>query len=194
MRFCLHGFTRTALMMLACSCSSRDSHVLLLPESARIVQAHGVLVGDRIEKLELACPSEGTRAFPAGSELQLVTLSSPSDCSSCLPHLTGLEELSVRGKLPATNFFIVWAPGKDRAAVHRAYRAMSQRQVCFDESGVLWKTYRIASTPVTIGVKNNRVVYMNDLPLTSSALQEQFVTDVRLAALRHVGAREARGK
>ncbi len=183
MRFSMLCSAGAALLPVVGSCGERDSHVLVLPQTERIVHSHGILVGDSIGRLELLCPSSGTRPFPGGPELQLVTLSSPSDCSSCLPHLSGLEQVTASGKLPASNFFIVWAPGQDRAAVLRAYRSLSQRQVCFDERGDLWKAHRIAGTPVTIGVKGNRVVYMNDLPLTSPALREQLVADVRLAEL-----------
>jgi len=142
------------------------------------VNKHNVLVGDSVPQTSLTCFPGGRHGFPSQG-FELITFSSLGDCSACLPHLKGLEQIIASGAVGRSAYFIVWAPRSQWQSNVTAYHQWSQRPVCFDDADRTWDAMRIAHTPVTVVVGASRVMYMNDLPLEEPRAQAQFINDLR---------------
>jgi hypothetical protein len=161
------------VMVLSLACSPNR-----VPQS-HVVNAHGLAVGDSIEPLALTCREGGDRRIAAPNEVQLITLSTAGDCSACLTHLAGLEQLLVTKQVTAPQFYVSWATTAQIPSAMIAYRATTIRPVCFDTSGTLWDSHNVSHTPVTVVIRNGRVLYMHDMPLISASSQRQFLGDLQ---------------
>lgn len=177
--FTAFGYVLAFSVLLGQSaCAAGEKRTPAVSAEVRTVRQHGIVIGDSFARVPLWCDPGGLRDFPSDAEFELVTFSTPSDCSACLPHLAGLDTLQALGRLPTRNYYVVWAPGRDSASVIRTYRSITSRTVCLDRSGLLWHKHGIGQTPVSVGVKEGRVVYLNDLPLASPAVRTQLLRDL----------------
>jgi hypothetical protein len=164
-------------LALACgvvaACAASD-----LPPESHVINQHVIKVGDVITPTRLRCHAGADRIVANPSEIQLITFSTPNDCSACVPHLAGLEEVLKRAPVHIDNFYVSWAPPAETTSAIASYRAFSNRAVCFDEAGALWDTYNISHTPITVVLRRGQIVYMHDMPLTKPEPQEIFLADL----------------
>lgn len=139
---------------------------------------HGVVIGDRLLAVSLSCSDGRSREVAAANKIQLVTLWTADDCSSCSRHLAGLETAWHQAEIPFDQFVVTYATSARRPEVLRSHRAGSTRPLCIDTAAKFWDKYDIRHTPVTILIENGRVAYMHDLPLDSDEMRKEFVRKV----------------
>jgi hypothetical protein len=141
---------------------------------------HGFAVGAHVPLLRLNCG--GQAAFTTGEphQFQTITLATPGECSACLAHMSGLEVLAHAAELPTDDAIITWAPGLQGARDIAFARLGTTRRICPDVDGRLFRTLGVSHAPVTIAVRDGRVVYMHDRPLASAAARALFVRDLAL--------------
>jgi len=149
------------------------------------VGEHGVQIGAAVPRTAVTCDDSTTTIGSA--PIELITFSTPQDCSACSEHLAGLETLSVHGKLPARDVVVLWAPGEDLERNVAHLRRTMHRKLCIDPPGDLWDRLDVSHTPFTILVRRDTIVYVNDSRLTSPLHAADFLHDVEL--LSHGGIR-----
>ena len=106
--------------------------------------------------------------------MQLVTLSTPGDCSTCVPHLAGLDSLAREPGGPSTNFILAFAPGSSVARVSNMYSNYVGRDVCVDTMGRAWDALDVQKTPVTILLVSGRIAYMTDRGYLARGARERL--------------------
>ena len=165
------------LAALVCACADAHSRTAEAPHS-HVINDHKIRVGDTLSAVTVDC--NGTRRIVGRpGSVQLVTFSTKGDCTACLPHLAGLEQVLERRALAIETFHVTYASNAELASVREAYRAITHRAVCVDEHATLWDKYNISHTPVTVLLRSGEVVYMHDMPLVSDAAQKTFEADLR---------------
>lgn len=173
---------RSALLLLAlagCRVAGADA-----ASKGRWIPAtmeHGVAPGIRVGTQALDCGAAGARALGAPG-VQLVTFSTPLDCSSCAPHLSSLDSLHARHALPANELVVVWAPGGDLDRDVAQVRKSTPRLVCVDRRGELWERYDLRHTPFTVLLVDGRIEYLNDRLLENERERTAFIDDIQRAA------------
>ena len=169
------------LAMIGLGCGGADDGGDQMRGRQRLLNAHGLAVGDRIEPVAVSCTDGGTSTVGRPEAVELLTLSTPDDCLTCVPHLAGLDTLTQAGALPEQNYIVAWVPEPQREGAKRVYQALSMRDVCFDVKGALWSNYDVQHTPVTLLLRNRQIVYMHDAPLNSAAARRRFAADLEWA-------------
>lgn len=149
-----------------------------LPPS-HVANDHKITVGDSIAPLAVNCAGGATRVVADPAKVQLVTVSTASDCSACLTHLAGLESVLAQDPIHIETFYVSLVPRDQQQGAMIAYHTVTSRLVCFDERGVLWDKYNISHTPVTVLLRHGRIAYMHDMPLVSEPQQQTFLADLR---------------
>jgi len=156
------------LSIVACDKQDALSHPQLpvpAQDSTAMNRSHGIRVGDRMAAFELPCADERHRGVSPSHGRQLVTFVTARDCLDCQLHLTGLDSLHHAAQgLPAHILVAYAASGEQRATV-RTIVSQTSLPVCVDAGGALWDRLDIANTPFTVLLSDQRVVYLNDLPL-----------------------------
>ena len=152
--------------------------------SSHVANDHKISVGDSIAPLALTCAGGATRVVADPAKVQLVTVSTASDCSTCLSHLAGLENILEHDPIHIETFYVSWVPPEQQRGAMIAYHTVTTRLVCFDERGVLWDKYNVSHTPVTVLLRHGRIVYMHDMPLISEPSQQTFLADLRRLGVR----------
>jgi hypothetical protein len=148
------------------------------PVTPFVLNEHGISVGDTLDMMQLACDDNVKRAVAAPGYAQIITFSSPGDCSMCQQHLAGLEQLASSGRLPIEHFYVVFSPSMSRARSARAYRTISEQPVCWDDAGVYWQQHSIAHTPFTVLLLEGRIALMHDAPLLTPSGQQRLLDSV----------------
>lgn len=139
---------------------------------------HTIQVGDTLPRLELAC-TDGTHAtIGRGQGLQIVTISTPGECSTCEPHMTGLERLYRDGRLPAPAFIVYWSGQAEAARVASDYRNAYRQPTCRDSAGAWFAGGRITHTPVTAVMKDGRILLLDDAPIIAPAQDSAFLAPI----------------
>lgn len=170
-------FLVVGLALLA-GCETKRAAAGTRPEIPSETMQHGVQVGVRLASLDLHCTDAIRRVVSPASGVQLVTFATPYDCSSCSPHLAGLDNLKNQGKLPRDEMIVVWGSPRDLASMTSAKHAASPRPVCIDSSGVFWDRDNVSHTPFTVLLVNGRIAYVNDRLLAEQALSDAFEADL----------------
>lgn len=174
------GFVGCCIVILfvsACSASSRDP-----VNASQVDNAHGFKVGDTIAPLGVDCLKQRGRVLGAQGATQLVTFSSPGDCSTCMLHLAGMEKIAREGNGPRENFIVSWGPGLTLSDVGRLYSSHPVRDVCTDSGGKAWDALNLEHTPVTVLLISGRVALMTDKGYGSDSSRAHFLDDIRLIA------------
>ncbi|MBL0938581.1 MAG: hypothetical protein IBJ03_06790 [Gemmatimonadaceae bacterium] len=143
-----------------------------------MTMAHGIAIDAQIEETSLDCGDEGTRQLAPRSGVQLITFSTPYDCSACTPHLAALDSLKKQGMLPEGDAMVLWAPGENLDHEVGMVRGKTHRTVCVDQKGMMWDRHDLQHTPVTVLLVDGRVVYMNDRLLDSESQRAAFLQDL----------------
>jgi hypothetical protein len=136
----------------------------------------GIVVGDSIAPFPVTCAKAGNRPVSAAGMVQLVTFSTPGDCSTCVPHLRGLADMASAGDGPRDNFIVVYAPGQEIPELTRQYGDV--RDVCVDRAGHAWEALPLERTPVTVLLLSGRVALVTDRGLLSDSSKAAFLADV----------------
>jgi len=139
---------------------------------------HGFHAGDSVPPTMVRCASGRTRTVGAVGALQLITLSTPGDCSSCLAHLAGLEAIARNYRAAGDDYVVAWSPGASLSGIQRTYAITPSRDVCLDSAGALWDRLDIQHTPVSVVLSSGRIVYMTDKALSSEASQARLMADL----------------
>lgn len=174
-----------ALVVLMCTaCGGRsDARSAKESDEPRLLRlTHGLSSGDVIALQNMRCADGVVRKLGASEQLQLVTFSTVSDCAECDRHLNGLEQLYREHKLPGEALIVTYAPPARQAEIVTAYRVRTSRPICFDETGALWTAHDISHTPVTVLIRNGKVLYLDDAPLETEQEVAQFRHALRSAA------------
>lgn len=177
----LRGFV---LLTVAAACQGADaagdrSDASSPSSRGPLLVDHGIHVGRLIAPHELPCADGRPRAVAMAGRAQLVTFSTPGDCSECERHLQGVEEV-YRGKyLDLEQFIVVYAPAATRDEALLRYRGWTRQPVCFDTVGSLWEAENISHTPITAVIRDGSVRYLDDGPLDTDARRASFLTALR---------------
>lgn len=111
---------------------------------------------------------------------QFITFTSPGDCSSCQPHLAGLDSLARREEMIVPHFFVAYLGGTTPEAASRLYEGFVRGPICWDRDGLLWDKYNIGHTPVTALLKDGLIVLLHDAPLASPQDRQQLLDSMRI--------------
>lgn len=145
--------------------------------SSRTGDRHGLELGQRLSKVIIDCPS-GRLVLAGASDTQLITLATLRDCSACEAHMIGLDELKRQGRLPPDEYLVVWPQPGTSAHELEGYTRQTARRVCVDSAGHFWDRFNVQHTPVTLVVKDGRIVYLDDRPLLSGPSIAAFLTGI----------------
>lgn len=181
---------RTPLVLAVLAVAACDGRGRLINPTyarGRVLNEHNLTVGQRLDAGPMHCDPAGEAIFPGHARLKVVTFTTPDDCTQCLQHLLGLESLASEDTLVGSGYYLVSVPARDVEAALRGYRAWTQRRVCFDTSGVIWRSSGIANTPVTVLLESGVVRYMVDAPLESQRARALLRQDVA-AVVQQIGA------
>jgi hypothetical protein len=138
----------------------------------------GFDVGDSIAPFVVDCLKAGTRELGTSGASQIVTFSSPGDCSICMPHLAGLDSIALAKLGPPDNVLVTYAPGRSPATVARLYGSRMARDVCVDTGGRAWDALHLNKTPVTVLLVSGRVAYLTNADMLSPASRAGFLRQV----------------
>jgi hypothetical protein len=174
----LRGLGRGTLILpmlgiLACTSAPRDGVVTTDADNR-----HGFVVGDSIAPFAVHCLSGRSRMLGELGATQLVTFSTAGDCSTCMPHLDGLEQIARAGRGPPDSFILTWAPGQSIAEVGRLYASRPARDVCLDKLGQAWDSLDLQHSPVTVLLISGRVSYMTDRGYLTDSSRARFLADL----------------
>lgn len=151
----------------------------VVPEARKTaLNDHGLALGQRIAPVTLSCSDGRQHVVADSAETQLVTIATLRDCSECETHMSGLNDLRARGKLPAPDMLVIWPTLGAPASEFNKRMRKSARLVCADEGGVLWDRYNVLHTPVTLVLRSGRVSYIYDAPLQSVGAQQALLADL----------------
>ena len=153
--------------------------------TARLLNEHGIRLGDRLRPVRLPCTDGRSRTVADSPAVQVVTFSTSGDCSASIRHLSGLEEIW-RGRRLAPGqvdqFFVTYTLPARQAEVLAQYAATGTRPVCIDQGGMLWTAHDISHTPVTVLLGHGRIIYAHDAPLDSPDARAEFVHAITVLA------------
>jgi len=169
-----------ALVHCAQPSSDRSSAVRdsLPARSPFLLQGHGGLTaGIAITKVRLTC-DDGVQRVLGEDEVQLVTFTTPGDCSSCQSHLAGLELMTRHRQMPLDHYFVAYAPRSTRTVDLRAYRRLVTGRLCWDEHGALWDRHNVSHTPVTALMRHDTVLLLHDAPLLAADARRALAESV----------------
>lgn len=129
-------------------------------------------------RVQLSCADGVDRAVGVG--LQLITFVRPGDyCEWCYQHMHGLpivwRELGAR----VQPLLVAYVSTARRGDALREYREVAGAPMCFDETGVLWRTHHLVRTPFTMLLDDGQIKYGSDRPLTDTTSQVSFLAAVR---------------
>jgi hypothetical protein len=176
-------FARLSMLLFgaaACTPVPRDAVV-----TSQADNKHGFAVGDTIVPFMVECLSGRSRNLGEKGSAQLVTFSTAGDCSTCMPHLDGLERVARDGRGPSDSFILTWAPGQTIAEVGRLYAARPARDVCVDTAGRAWDSLNLEHTPVTVLLISGHVSYMTDKGYQTDSSRDRFLDDLsRISSLK----------
>lgn len=175
--FSLIGVVAVALS--ACRRSADDARTATRPTVSR-----GLQVGDSIAPFPAPCVRGPDRIVGERDGVQLVTLSTPGDCSTCVPHLAGLDSLAREESGPAANYLLVFAPGRSVPQVANMYASYAARDVCVDTMGNAWDALDVQKTPVTILLVSGRIAYMTAKGFLARRARERLRTELTRAQAR----------
>ncbi len=143
------------------------------------LQDHGGLVaGTRLGTVALTCDDRQVRTVAPDSGAQLLTFTTPGDCSACHTHLAGLDSLDKLGQSPVPHIYVSYATPAQRDDARRSYKRVIGQSLCWDDSGSLWDLLRIEHTPVTVLVRDGTVVLVHDAPLTADDARKRLVDSI----------------
>jgi len=150
---------------------------------AGVTMEHGVREGTQIGEISLECGEATTtpiapKLIAPKHDVQLITFSTPYDCSACAPHLAALDSLRRHGLLPQNDVMVIWSPGGNIGREANVVRNKSPRTVCVDQRGALWDRHDLQHTPITVLVVKGRVTYLNDRMLDGKAEHRAFLQDL----------------
>lgn len=161
-----------ACMVAASACTVSQTDV---PERLDDLQRFGFAVGDSIAPFSVDCLTAGSRRIGLPGSTQVVTFSTPGDCSTCMLHLAGLDSVALSGRGPADNVIVTFTPGQSPASVARLYGSRLVRDVCVDTSGFAWDALNMQKTPVTALLISGRVAYVTNGGLLSDSSRTRFL-------------------
>ncbi len=150
-------------------------------------RTYGFAVGDSIAPFGVDCLKAGHRALGLAGTTQLITFSTPGDCSTCMPHLAGLDSVAIAGRGPRDNVIVTFSPGQTPASVARLYGRRMARDVCVDTAGFAWDALNIGKTPVTVLLVSGHVALMTNKGLLSDSSRTRFLSEIEHRA-RGTGA------
>ena len=146
---------------------------------SRADNAHGVHLGQRMGPLTVQCPA-GALVVGAPAQTQLITFATESDCWACQAHIAGMEAIYQSGAVSVTNAVVFWTPRGERRDPRVVHARPNARPVCLDDAAALFDRYGIEHTPVTVLLRDGRVLYMHDRPLASVTAQSKVVSDLQV--------------
>lgn len=141
-------------------------------------RTYGFAVGDSIAAFSVDCLKAGPRALGLAGATQVITFSTPGDCSTCMPHLAGLDSLAIAGRGPRDNVIVTFSPGQTPASVARLYGGRMARDVCVDTAGFAWDALNIGKTPITVLLVSGRVSFMTNKGLLSDSSRTRFLSEI----------------
>ena len=136
------------------------------------------MAGAMLRPSTLACDDRRVRTLAPDSGAQLLTFTTPGDCSTCHTHLAGLDSLDKLGHLSVQHVYVSYATRAQRDDARRAYKRVIGQALCWDDSGSLWDILRIEHTPVTVLVRGGTVLLVHDAPLTSDDARQRLVDTI----------------
>ncbi len=134
---------------------------------------HAISLGVQFDPGELTCDRSLIPSAP--DEIETITLATLADCSSCDLHLAGLETLAVTHRLPRRDYLLVWVQDGNPAGVVATMRRLTRRTVCVDSTNAVWRDLKPAHPPMTLIVRNHRVIFVSDRDLGDSMTRSTFV-------------------
>lgn len=158
-----------------CSCSS--SAIRTAPHRTPLLD-HGIRTGETLNPIAVHCSDGKNRTFADPSALQLVTISTEDDCSSCEMHIAGLDVLYRQRRIHMEQFVLTYTPTGRRADILAAYRGRTAIPVCIDEAASLWRNTDLSHTPVTVVLKHGQIAYIDDAPLETPVDRSFFTQAV----------------
>lgn len=151
-----------------------------------MLNAHGgIRTGVLLAPTSLPCDGVGSREIGERGHSQLITFTTAGDCSSCAPHLAGLDSLIRREALPVSHLFVVYSRKATTASDRRTLRGILNGVICWDHDGALWDRHDISHTPVTVLSVNGRVLLVHDAPLVAPHDRARLVDSVKALVRDH---------
>jgi hypothetical protein len=160
--------------VMACSTQPGSPSV----RGAQADSFHGFRLGDSLPSFLAACTNMTSRVVAARGTVELVTLSTPGDCSTCMPHLAGLDSIAQTDEGPPVNYILAFTPGQTVSQLATLYSAYRSRDICMDSAGVAWDALDIQKTPVTVLLQSGRVMYITDKGYLSDSSRAKLLSDL----------------
>ncbi len=140
---------------------------------------HGLAVGEAIQPVRLECDDARSRIVAPLEIPQLVTFTTPGDCSACETHLAGVEMLLSDNSPIPEHVWVAYPADVDSNAASEQYRLITRFPICWDRAGAMWTRYNISHTPFTVLLRNGKVLLIDDASLARPSERARFMDTVR---------------